>query len=159
MQEVVLTFYLLESALFHFLVNVIPCYRSTKAYLMVSNSLTLESWKVRSSRLLPRYQPIWTIYIPFESPWLIDFRNARIDLNFWCYIMPCGATLCKFVFSGGIAAWEQRHTRKTIRLKIFPNLLFYQFISKLFAWRSTRGGTDNWPGTEVRIIATGYWPG
>ena len=88
-------------------------------------------------RLPPRYQPIWTIYIPFESPWLIDFRNARFDLNFWRYVMPCGATLCKLVFSGGIAAWERRHTRKTIRLKIFPNLLFYQFISKLFASRST----------------------
>ena len=88
-------------------------------------------------RLSPRYQPIWTIYIPFESPWLIDFRNARFDLDFWRYVMPCGAMLCKLVFSGGITAWEQRHTRKTIWLKIFPNLLFYQFISKLFASNST----------------------
>ena len=87
-------------------------------------------------RLSPRYPPIWTIYIPFERPWLLDFRNARSDLNFWCYVMPCGATLCRLVFSGGIAAWEQRHTSKTIRLKILPNLLFYQFISKLFASRS-----------------------
>ena len=68
---------------------------------------------------------------------IIDFRNTRFDLNFWCYVMPCGATLCKLVFSSGIAAWEQRHTWKTIWLKIFPNLLFHQFISKLFASRST----------------------
>ena len=51
--------------------------------------------------------------------------------------MPCGTTLCKLVFSGVTAAWEQRHTRKAIRLKIYPNLLFYQFIGKLFASRST----------------------
>ena len=88
-------------------------------------------------RLPPRYRPIWTIYIPFESPWLIDFRNARFDFNFWRYVMPCGATRCQLVFSGCIAAWELRHTRKTIRLKILPNLLFYQFMSKLFASRST----------------------
>ena len=86
-----------------------------------------------SIRLPPRYQPIWTIYIPFESPWIIDFRNAWFDLNSWCYSMPWGATLCKLVFSGDIAACGQRHIRKTIWLKILPNLLFYQFISKLFA--------------------------
>ena len=33
-------------------------------------------------RLPPRCQPIWTIYIPFESPILIDCRNARFDFNF-----------------------------------------------------------------------------
>ena len=41
------------------------------------------------------------------------------------------------VFSGGIAAWEQRRIRKTIQLKIFPYLLFRQYISKLFASHST----------------------
>ena len=50
-------------------------------------------------RLPPRYQLIWTIYIPFESPRVIDFRNARVDLNFWRYVMPCSAT-CQLVFSG-----------------------------------------------------------
>ena len=59
--------------------------------------------------------------------------------TFWVqiWLLPCGATLCKSVFSGGIAGWEQRQTRKTIWLKISPKLLFYQFISKLFAARST----------------------
>ena len=88
-------------------------------------------------KLSPRYQPIWTIYIPFKSPWLIDFGNARIVLIFWRYLMPCCATLSKLVFSRGIAAWEQRYIRKTILLKIFPNLLLYQFICKLFASSST----------------------
>ena len=32
--------------------------------------------------LPPSYQPIWTIYIPPESPLVIDFRNAKFDLNF-----------------------------------------------------------------------------
>ena len=99
----------------------IPCVAACNVYL----------------RLPPRYQLIWTIYIPFKSPWLIDFRNTRCDSKFWRCVMPCGVTLCKLVFSGGIAAWEQRHTRKIIRLKIFHKLLFYQFISKLFASRST----------------------
>ena len=36
-----------------------------------------------------KYQPIWIIYILFESPLLIDFKNARFDLNFWRYVMPC----------------------------------------------------------------------
>ena len=55
-------------------------------------------WFLRSkksivvSRFPPRYQPIWTIYIPFESPWLIDFKNARFDLNFWHNVMPDSAT-------------------------------------------------------------------
>ena len=87
--------------------------------------------------LPPRYQPIWTIYISIESSWLINFKNARFVLNFWRNVMPCGATLYKLVCSQGIAAWEQRHTRKTIWLKIFPNLLFHQFICKLIASRST----------------------
>ena len=34
------------------------------------------------------------------------------------------------LLSGGIAAWEQSHVRKTIWLKLFPGLLFNQFISK-----------------------------
>ena len=51
--------------------------------------------------------------------------------------MPCGAMLWKLVFSGGIAASEQRHKRRTARLKLFPNLLLYQFISKLFVSHST----------------------
>ena len=42
-------------------------------------------------RFPPRYQPFWTIYTPFESPWLIDSRNARFDSNVWRNFMTHSA--------------------------------------------------------------------
>ena len=51
-----------------------------------------------------RYQQIWRIYIPFESPLLVDFRNARFDLNFCRNVMPCSAMYRQLVFSRDIAA-------------------------------------------------------
>ena len=103
--------------------------------------------------LPPRYQPIWTIYIPFESPWLIDFINVRFDLNFWCCNTPCGATLCKLVLPMSITAWEQKHTRKTIWLKIFPNLLYYQFISKLLLYPAPYV-IYQWRNVHEKILTT-----
>ena len=106
----------------------------------IKTSLSQVSWEgwfrmqQQAIRLPPRYRPIWTIFIMFESPWL---RNARFDSKCWRYVVPRGATLCQLVFYMGITSWEPRHTRKTIWLKILPNLFFYQFISELFASRST----------------------
>ena len=56
-------------------------------------------------------------------------------------------------FSGGIAAWEQSHMRKTIQLKIFPSLLFYQFISKPFASHSIYV-IYQWPTVLEKILTT-----
>ena len=118
----------------------LPCYLW---YLGNINCFILQKYDLL--RHPPRYQPNWTIYIPFEGPWLIDFRNARFDLYFCCYAIPYGTTLCKLVFSVGIAAWEQRHTTKTIRLEIFPNLLFFNLLvnyllhaapSVIYRWRN-----------------------
>ena len=41
---------------------------------------SVSSWEMLL-RLPPRHQPIWTIYIPFESPRFMDFRNAKFDLK------------------------------------------------------------------------------
>ena len=103
------------------------------------------------SRLPPRYQPIWTIYIPIESPWLIDFKNGRLELNFWHYVMPCSATQRWLAFSGGITEWELSHKRITTRLKIFPSLLFYQFINIPFA---SHLSIYLWPNNLEKILNT-----
>ena len=57
-----------------------------KTFSYISDFCVLSAW------LPQRYRPIWTIYIPFGSPWLIDFRNARFGLNYWRYIISCRAT-------------------------------------------------------------------
>ena len=52
-------------------------------------------------KLPPRYQPIRTIYIPFESPWVTDFRNAyvsseeRLNRVLFMYVyVSCVSLLC-----------------------------------------------------------------
>ena len=86
--------------------NIISCcvvlYISTTSEVMSrtvhTTLLTYNRWGtlitqgINTLRLPPRYQSIWAIYIPLESLWLIDFRNASFNLNFWRFIMPCSAT-------------------------------------------------------------------
>ena len=79
-------------------------------------------------RLPPRYRPIWTIYIPFWSPWLIDFRNARFDLNFdvTSFHVERRNVQCYFL---GVLQHENKDTReKRDGSKYF---LTYYFINLL----------------------------
>ena len=81
-------------------------------------------WIKASSKISTNLNNQYTIWKPLTH----RFQKCKI----WIKTL----TLCKLVFSEGITAWEQRQAKK-IGLKIFPNLLFYQFISKLFASPST----------------------
>ena len=65
------------------------------------------SWDIIQLNSIGQQQLYWTFYVQsikasskistdldnlytiIESPWLIDFRNSRFDLNFWRYVMQC----------------------------------------------------------------------
>ena len=99
-------------------VNV-QCYHCGK----LNNSLNL----VSNLRTFPRYQPIQTIHIPFESP-----RSYMTKLKKWFK----NATLRQDKQNNpttsfwAIAAWEKSHIRKLICLKALPNLVFHLYIGK-----------------------------
>ena len=97
--------------------------------------------KYLTNLCLPRrYQPIWTIYIPLHwKPSTHRFQKYKNNLKFWRYIMPYSTTQHQLVpvLSRSIAAYEQRHIRRTIQPEVFPNLLVHQSICNIFSTHCT----------------------
>ena len=80
-----------------------------------------------------------SIYHFIESPRLIDFKNTKIIWNFdvaSCHIAQRSINWLP-VLSRSIAAYEQRHMRRTIQPEVFPNLLVHQSICNIFSTHCT----------------------
>ena len=109
-----------------FIASDVPCMAHFLTHKEFETRSLALSWSFQNAfseqvlilRLPPTYQSIWTFYILFECPRLIDYKHAEFDL---------------IVLSTGNAAWEKHRIRENTQLKIFPNLLFFQFICEFFA--------------------------
>ena len=109
-----------------FIASDVPCmahFLTHKEFETRSHAL---SWSFQNAfseqvlilRLPPTYQSIWTIYILFECPRLIDYKHAELDL--------------KSTFLG-YCSMGTTSQRENTQLRIFPNRLFFQFICEFFA--------------------------
>ena len=98
-----------------------------------------------------------SIYHFIESPRLIDFKNTKIIWNFdvaSCHIAQRSINWLP-VLSRSIAAYEQRHIRRTIQPEVFPNLLVHQ-SSVIFFLQIVRCLIYLWHKALEQILTTSH---